>query len=784
MADLDRYVNYEEYYLKRIAKAKKAGADQIVGLCPFHEDRNESFGVDLKTGKCRCYAGCIEGNVISFHAKLNRCDTKEAYKDLCKIYGIPSDQKTKSAGKSDETIPVATLDLFKAIPESVLKFMQEKRGWSLEVIERFRIGYNEKQGFGSPGNIGAQRITIPVFDDFGNLVNIRSYQPGAEKYKLVSWSTGTKKKKTWQGFGETRLYPSGMIAKAREENAILYLVEGEPDSLCGISHGLFCATQTAGADTWKDEWNPRFKGMHVRLGYDNDEAGISGMLRVCKHLPSFAAKVECVSWPEFMGEKEDLTDWFMKHGKTKEDLEAPPWISAEDFLKQHEKKEDPKKEDPISQRILELNKKYAVAMLGGKCVIIQEFMDPVFGRKDINFIAAEDFKKFYANEKHFVLNGDGRVKQTSIGILWFESPLRRQYESIVFSPQKDISTHYNLYQGFAVEPCKGDWSLFFNHIKTVIANNDRQILQYILAWLAHLFQQPGGERPGVSIVLRGKQGVGKGCFAYHVGSILGKHYLHIANSKQLTGKFNNHLKDALFVFCDEGIWAGDKQAEGVLKAMVTETFFPIEPKGKDVFMVKNHIRLLVASNNSWVIPAGLEERRFCVLDVPDTRIQDHAYFGAIYRQMDNGGREAMLHDLLNLDISNFNLWDFPKTEALFDQIHETMNPVQKFWLEKLVDGSQLPGEDIWSDWVVTTKLYNDFITFCRNTGVKYPPCNRLFGKLLREICPNLKRKLLPSDQYGKRDWNLGFSPLEDCRKMFEEALGQTINWFEHDDTER
>jgi hypothetical protein len=32
-------------------------------------------------------------------------------------------------------------------------------------------------------------------------------------------------------------------------------------------------------------------------------------------------------------------------------------------------------------------------------------------------------------------------------------------------------------------------------------------------------------------------------------------------------------------------------------------------------------------------------------------LQDIPYFRAIYGQMDNGGREAMLHDLLNRDIS-------------------------------------------------------------------------------------------------------------------------------------
>jgi hypothetical protein len=62
--------------------------------------------------------------------------------------------------------------------------------------------------------------------------------------------------------------------------------------------------------------------------------------------------------------------------------------------------------------------------------------------------------------------------------------------------------------------------------------------------------------------------------------------------------------------------------------------------------VKNFIRLIVASNNDWVVPAGLEERRFFVLDISDKYMQNHEYFKKLFDQMDNGGREAMLHDLL------------------------------------------------------------------------------------------------------------------------------------------
>ena len=115
--------------------------------------------------------------------------------------------------------------------------------------------------------------------------------------------------------------------------------------------------------------------------------------------------------------------------------------------------------------------------------------------------------------------------------------------------------------------------------------------------MADAVQNPS-QRPGTAIVLRGKQGVGKGIFCSEFGKLFGQHFVHVQHARHLTGHFNAHLKDALIVFADEAFWAGDKSAEGALKAMVTEDLLPIEFKGKDATYVRNHIRLLVASNNA------------------------------------------------------------------------------------------------------------------------------------------------------------------------------------------
>ena len=115
-----------------------------------------------------------------------------------------------------------------------------------------------------------------------------------------------------------------------------------------------------------------------------------------------------------------------------------------------------------------------------------------------------------------------------------------------------------------------------------------------------------------------------------------QHYIVITQREQLVGRFNAPMTQALLMFVDEGIWAGDKEGEGALKHLVTDEELLIEGKLQDGFMVRNLSRLIIASNEKWVVPAGNRARRWCVLDVADTHLHDRGYFAAIDKELKNG----------------------------------------------------------------------------------------------------------------------------------------------------
>ncbi|NVN91856.1 MAG: hypothetical protein HXX11_14810 [Desulfuromonadales bacterium] len=226
-------------------------------------------------------------------------------------------------------------------------------------------------------------------------------------------------------------------------------------------------------------------------------------------------------------------------------------------------------------------------------------------------------------------------------------------------------------------------------------------------------------------------------FANGYGSLFGRHFLALAQGSQLTGKFNAHMKDKCLLFADEAFWAGDKQAEGVLKSLITEPTLVIEGKGENAFKIKNHLHFIFATNNDWCVPAGPQERRFFVVDVGEKHMQDHKYFEAIQKELDNGGREALLHYLLNYDLTEKNLHIYPQTTALMEQKLFSMTPIQKFWFGKLETGILRNAATGWDIEIPTKDLYGQFVEFSNRIGSRFKLSDSEFGTQIKKLVPEI-----------------------------------------------
>jgi hypothetical protein len=285
--------------------------------------------------------------------------------------------------------------------------------------------------------------------------------------------------------------------------------------------------------------------------------------------------------------------------------------------------------------------------------------------------------------------------------------------------------------------------------------------------MAYTVQQPG--RPGeVAVVMRGKEGVGKGVLAKEFSRLLGSHYRHISQAGHLTGHFNAHLQQCTVLFADEAFFAGDRSHQSILKALITEDILMIEPKGVDPFPVRNCLHLMMSSNNAWVIPAGADARRYFVLTVSDSHKQDHPYFAAITKQMDDGGREALLHHLLSRDLSKFNVRNVPQTAALADQKARSRRGVDRL-VETIAMNGVLPAADgAHLDVAITTG---------EDAGDGFYPKARTLVPELKYETSTVIFKIL-KQEWGCVPWKSGnrrglrFPPLPELRELFDSAHGK------------
>lgn len=432
------------------------------------------------------------------------------------------------------------------------------------------------------------------------------------------------------------------------------------------------------------------------------------------------------------------------------------------------------------------NDRFAVIRnLGGKCMVVTEVHDPALDRKRFAKMSLEAFQQGYENQLIQVgedTNGNPKFKKA--GEWWRYHKDRRQYDMLTFAPERQVEKHvYNMWTGFAVPSIPGECSLYIEHVRDNVCKGDPVLFEYVIKWMARTVQQPW--KPGeVALVLRGGRGVGKSVFASLFGKLFGRHFMQVANSSHLIGNFNAHLRDLVVLFADEAFYANDKKHESVLKTIVTESLMAVEAKGVDVEMANNCIHLIMASNDVHVVPAGGDERRFCVLDIGQHQQQKSEYFRQIIEQMSNGGSEALLHYLRTLDLEGYDVRKIPQTDALREQKMLSMTTQEEWWYHKLVDGQVLPSVDDWPKEVRSEVLLDDYLTHTKRFSINRRGSQTVIGKFLANVCPGLThiRKVATVEEptgdgfmrkVRKKCKFMVLPTLEECRVRWDQLNGET-----------
>lgn len=449
------------------------------------------------------------------------------------------------------------------------------------------------------------------------------------------------------------------------------------------------------------------------------------------------------------------------------------------------------KERDISPVLHDLNSKHAVVRsVGGSCRIISEEWDEELGRMSLDYQTATDFQTYYRNQRmEMTVEGKDGLKVVSVpkGKWWLDHPNRRSYERVIFAPGRDIPGSYNLWTGFGVDPRPGSCELYLSHLRDNICAGSEENMKYLLGWMACAVQRPG-QQGHTSVVMQGERGVGKGVFASTFGDLFGRHFMTVTHGDHLVGKFNAHLRDCVVLFGDEAFYAGDKKHEGMLKVLITERLLMTEKKGVDATPGRNYTHVILGSNDDWVVPAGGHERRFFILRVSDSERQNTDYFAAIGKEMDNGGREALLHYLMHHDLKGFNVRDVPKTEALQSQKEYTFTAIEEWWYSKLQDGEIFDGEG-WPSMIPRANLRESLTSYTKAFGTRLQSNATKLGIFVGRVLPEEwshgsgklpgMHTIVDDDGETKQVSNPNgykLPALEVCRQHWDSLFGGEFTW--------
>ena len=151
--------------------------------------------------------------------------------------------------------------------------------------------------------------------------------------------------------------------------------------------------------------------------------------------------------------------------------------------------------DDADGAVAELNKRYAVAVIGGRTAIIVERPD------GYALWTKHAFMDFLANQT--VWRDEKRVR---LSTCFLEHDDTRRYSGITFAPGGAPIDVYNIWRGFSVEPAPGNWGTFRDHLLNNVCCGDENHLTWVMGWFAHMIQHPG-EKIGTSLVLGGESAV-------------------------------------------------------------------------------------------------------------------------------------------------------------------------------------------------------------------------------------------------------------------------------------
>ena len=269
-------------------------------------------------------------------------------------------------------------------------------------------------------------------------------------------------------------------------------------------------------------------------------------------------------------------------------------------------------------------------------------------------------------------------------------------------------------------------------MKDVICAGDERDFKFLELLVAQMFKEPN-KKPGIAVVIRGDEGVGKSFFVERLCDLIAPYFFRTSDPEHIFGDHNCQLKNVILLHLEEAVWPGGKKTESLLKHLITGPEIPINDKFVPVYSVPNHLHLFITGNPDWLVATGFRARRIFALHASDAHIKDFKYFAALQEWFKSGGDAALLHYYLNYDInaalSELGLGDIRMvhiTKEHIEQQKQSMSGVKE-WAVNWVELGEWPYGEVREGhcYVIKSLLCHDYNN--SPLGKRQPLTERQFG---------------------------------------------------------
>ncbi len=335
---------------------RKRGAN-LIGLCPFHNEKTGSFTVSPSKGIYKCFGCGVSGNAVGFVMEIEQCSYVEALKQLGRKYHIEVPEREMTAEeqqRQDDRESMFVVNDFANkwfqsqlwdTPDGQaigLSYFRE-RGLRDDIIRKYQLGYSPERG-----NPLAQALKAKGFQEqfitnnvdtkigvgvVGKSEDGRLYDRFRDRVifpiftvsgKPVAFAGRILKKKDNVGkyvnspdsiiYSKTNeLYGLFQAKQAIARADMCYLVEGQMDVISMHQSGIENVVASGGTALTKPQiWLIKRFTSNITVLYDGDAAGIHAALRGIDMFLEAGFNVKVVLLPD----GEDPDSYAQSHDST------------------------------------------------------------------------------------------------------------------------------------------------------------------------------------------------------------------------------------------------------------------------------------------------------------------------------------------------------------------------------------------------------------------------------------------------------------------------------------